>query len=180
MTKTKLALLVPMFVIACGTSGSSMTEPGTDMGAVAPFTVESGNYTASAYTVTNDCMDLPDAPFAGPVAVTNDGSGHLSLGTANQDGWSDATAHGLGTGTFTDSTHVTTTVSVDVTDMSMGSTCTHHLARNATVTVTADDTLQVQLMETGTSFMGTCPVTMDCTGSATFTLSCPNPCPAAN
>ena len=101
--------------------------------------------------------------------VSNDGHGNLSLGSSNRPGFPDPSLHSQGSGTFVDSYHATTNLEIDVSNAG----CMYHLVRADTVTLTADNTLDVAYMQTQTMHVGTCMVTVDCTSAYHFTLTKP-------
>jgi len=119
---------------------------------------------------TDSCMqnlDTANPPFA-TLQVTNDGQGHLSLGSTNVSYLSNPAFYSQGTGMFSDSYHVTT----HLDDPNANATCCmFHLVRDDMVTVSADNTLNVQYTQSQTGHMGTCTVVAtDCTSAYNFTL----------
>ena len=163
--------LTPLAVGCGGTDVGDDSFIADDM-AMQVYKVQSGTYSVSKLTKVSDaCMknlDDPQNPFSS-LAVTNDGHGKLSLGSTNVSYLSDPTLYSQGTGMFSDSYHVTTSLDADAD----ATGCMFHLARMNDVTVTADNTLDVNFTETQTNHSGTCTtgVTTDCTSNWTFTLS---------
>lgn len=174
MKTNKLALvalwLAPLAAIGCGGGDDTIFTPTPDM-AMQIFKVQSGTYNVSMLTkVSDSCMQNLDSTNFTTLGVVNDGMGHLSLGSNNVSYLSDATLYSQGSGMFTDSYHATT--HLDAQADATG--CMYHLVRDNTVTVTADNTLTVQYMQTQTNHMGTCTVvTTDCTSAYNFTLTKP-------
>jgi hypothetical protein len=173
MKMNKLALaalwLAPLAAIGCG--GDTSVTPPSDM-AMQIFRIQSGSYSVSnlAAQGTDSCMQNLTSTNFTTLGVTNDGQGHLSLGSNNSSYLSDPTLYTQGTGTFTDSYHVTTML----TDNANSAGCMYHLVRSDTVTVTADNTLNVQYTQTQTAHTGTCTVVaVDCTSAYNFTLNMP-------
>lgn len=165
--------LIPLAVGCGGTDTGDDSFIADDM-AMQIYKVQSGTYSVSQLTKVSDaCMkNLDDTanPFSA-LAVTNDGHGTLSLGSTNVSYLPDPTLYSQGTGMFSDSYHVTTSLDSDAD----ATGCMFHLVRTNDVTVTADNTLEVNFTETQTNHMGTCTtgVTTDCTSNWTFTLSMP-------
>ncbi len=163
----------PLLAVGCGGDDTtSVTTGGEDM-SMQVFRVQGGSYSVSMLTKVSDaCMknlDDPNNPFTA-LAVTNDGHGTLSLGSTNVSYLSDPTLYSQGTGMFTDSYHVTTKLDAQANF----SGCMTHLVRTNVVTVSADNTLQVQFTESQTMHAGTCTVVAtDCTSQWNYTLSMP-------
>jgi hypothetical protein len=177
MKMNQLAMLccavVPL-AIGCGGVGDDTTTVATADLSMPVFKVVSGAYTPSNITKvgTDACMLALDTAGNFPtIQVTNDGNGHLSLGTNNRPEYSDPAVYSNGTGTFSDSYHVTTSMAVDVN----ATGCMYHLVRSNVVTVTANNTLSIQFMNAETNFSGTCAagVSTDCTSAFNYTASMP-------
>lgn len=171
MKMNKLAMiacaLVPL-AVGCG-GGDDTTTVTTDDMAMQVFKVVSGTYAVSNLMSagTDTCMQNLDSSNFTTLGVVNDGMGHLSLGSNNVSYLSDSTLYSQGTGMFTDSYHVTTSLDAQAD----ASGCMYHLVRNDMVTVTADNTLQVMYKQTQTMHTGTCTVVAtDCTSQYNFTL----------
>lgn len=160
--------LAPL-VAGCGGLGDDTTAVTTDDMAMKVYKVVSGTYNVSGLMSagTDTCMQNLDSTTFTTLGVTNDGMGHLSLGSNNVSYLSDPTLYSQGTGMFTDSYHVTTHLDADAN----ATGCMFHLVRNDVVTVTADNTLSVMYMQTQTNHTGQCPiVSTDCTSAYNFTL----------
>jgi hypothetical protein len=175
ITKNVLLLwvLVPFAAIGCGGTGDDTTSVAAADLAMPIFKVVSGTYNVSGLTAvgTDTCMQNLDSTNFTTIGVTNDGNGHLSLGSNNSATLSDPTLYSNGTGTFTDSYHVTTHLD-DAGANSAG--CMYHLVRTNVVTVTADNTLSVMYTQSQTNHMGTCTVVAtDCTDSYNYTATKP-------
>lgn len=173
MKMNKIALvfcaLAPLVAVGCGGVGDDTTSVATADLAMPIFKVVSGTYNVSALAPvgTDTCMqNLTSANFT-TLGVTNDGNGHLSLGSNNRPEFADQTLYSQGTGMFTDSYHVTTHLETDAD----ATGCMYHLVRNDIVTVTDNNTLNVQYTQTQTAHMGTCTVVaVDCMSAYNFTL----------
>jgi hypothetical protein len=172
MKMNKIALiccaLVPL-AIGCGGVGDDTTTVAAADLSMPVFKVVSGSYNVSMLTSagTDTCMQNLDSTNFTSLGVVNDGNGHLSLVSNNSSYLPDASLYTQGTGMFTDSYHVTTHLEADANSAG----CMYHLVRNDVVTVTADNTLSVQYMQTQTAHMGTCTVVAtDCTSAYNFTL----------
>lgn len=173
MKMNKLALIAvafgPLLAVGCGGDDTSILGGNPDM-AMQIFRVQSGTYNVSNIQVqgTDACMKNLDATNFTTLGVTNDGHGTLSLGSNNVSYLSDPALYSQGTGMFTDSYHVTT--KLDAQANATG--CMYHLVRQDVVSVTADNTLQVQFTESQTMHAGTCTVVAtDCMSAYNFTLS---------
>ena len=163
--------LVPLAIGCGGVGGDTTTTMDVDM-SMPVFKVVSGTYNVSMLTKvgTDSCMQNLDTampPFS-TLQVTNDGQGHLSLGSTNVSYLSNPAFYSQGTGMFADSYHVTTHLD-DPSANASG--CMFHLIRDDMVTVSADNTLNVKYTQAQTAHMGTCTVVAtDCTSAYNFTL----------
>jgi hypothetical protein len=164
------ALMLLPLAAGCG-GGDTTTSPPNDM-AMQLYRVQSGSYSVSNLMAvgTDTCMqNLTSSNFT-TLGVVNDGQGHLSLGANNSAYLPDPALYTQGSGMFSDSYHVTTMLDAQANS----SGCMYHLVRSDAVTVTADNTLNVQYMQTQTMHMGTCTVVaVDCTSAYNFTLNMP-------
>ena len=172
MKINKLAMLccalVPL-AIGCGGTGDDTTTVASADLSMPVFKVVSGTYAVSMLTSagTDTCMQNLDSTNFTTLGVVNDGNGHLSLGSNNSSYLPDPALYTQGTGTFTDSYHVTTHLEADAN----AAGCMYHLVRDDMVTVTADNTLSVMYKQTQTAHAGTCTVVaVDCTSQYNFTL----------
>jgi hypothetical protein len=161
----------------CGGGGDTTSMSGPDLAMAPVFKVQSGTYAVSSLTkVSDSCMQNltdPNNPFT-MITVTNDGMGNLSLGDVHTPSGNypqyNPQAYSQGTGKFLDLYHATTTMMTMVTADSGG--CTYSLSRTNTVTVVADNTLNISYMQTQTNHTSVCsPVTVDCTSSYTYTAT---------
>ena len=170
MNKTvMIALALVPLAVGCGGVGDDTTSVAAMDLSMPVFKVVSGTYNVSNITAvgTDTCnQNLTTTNFP-TIGVTNDGNGHLSLGSNNRPEFADQTLYSQGTGTFSDSYHVTTHLETDAD----ATGCMYHLVRDDMVTVTADNTLSVMYKQTQTLHMGTCTVVaVDCTSQYNFTL----------
>ncbi len=166
-----LALVLAPLAVGCGGVGDTTAPPPNDM-AMAIFKVQSGSYSVSNLVAvgTDTCMQNLDSTNFTTLGVTNDGHGTLSLGSNNVSYLMDPTLYSQGTGMFSDSYHVTTSLNAPAN----ATGCMYQLMRTDMVTVTADNTLDVKYMQSQTMHMGTCTVvTTDCTSAYNFTLTMP-------
>jgi len=171
-----LACVAAVAVAGCGGTGADDTTTVTtgDM-AMALFKVVSGSYTISNVTKVSDACGLAlEDPATGftSIQVTNDGMGHLSLGTqcmtTGPVPTCDPAVYTNGTGMFTDSYHVTTTATTTVTADS-GATCTFGRTRTNMVTVTDNNKLQISFQEDESSVAAACQFGYtSCTSQYTF------------
>jgi hypothetical protein len=169
------ACVAALAMAGCGGTGADDTTTVTTQDLSMPlFKVVSGSYTVSNVTkVQDDCMLALEAAGAFPsIQVTNDGNGHLSLGsqcmTTGNPPTCNPAVYSNGTGMFTDSYHVTTTATTTVTADS-GGTCTYDRTRTNTVTVTDNNKLSVSFQEDESNISAGCgggPAT--CTSKYTF------------
>ena len=150
--KMMLACALLPLAIGCGGLGDTTTVTTADM-SMQVFKVVSGAYAVSNLVSagTDTCMqNLTSSNFTS-LGVVNDGNGHVSLGSNNSSYLPDPALYTQGTGTFSDSYHVTTHL-----DASANATgCMYHLVRDDVVTVTADNTLSVMYTQTQTNHTGT-------------------------
>lgn len=170
-------MMAALPLAGCGGGDTTTTAPPADM-AMKIFKVVSGAYNVSnIMKISDGCMmGLEKAGVFTMIQVTNDGSGNLSLGgmcpatggppTCNPPGYLN------GTGTFTDSYHATTMVTTMVTADSAGA-CTYNRTRTNMVTVTADNTLQIDFTNAASNIAAGCqvppPNPSSCTSHYTYT-----------
>jgi hypothetical protein len=174
MALTVAALGMAAMFGGCG-GGDDTTATNDDM-ATTVFKVEKGTYAVSNIVkVSDSCMqNLTSANFT-MLNVNNDGSGHLSLGDVHTPTGPvpqyNPEAYSQGTGMFTGLYNATTTMTTHVTATSDG-LCAYDLTRTNSVTVTADNTLDIAYMQSQTNHLPDCqPVTDDCTSQYTYTLT---------
>jgi hypothetical protein len=167
-----LAFVAAVAVAGCG-GDDTTTVSAADM-AMPLFKVVSGSYTVSNVTKVSDaCMlGLEMAGTFTTLQVTNDGNGHLSLGTQCMTTGNPPTCNPAvytnGTGMFTDSYHVTATATTTVTADSTGM-CTYGRTRTNMVTVTDNNKLHVSFQEDESSISAGCGFTgTSCTSTYTF------------
>lgn len=170
--------LTALSLVGCG-GGDTTTTPPNDM-AMALFKVQSGSYNVSNIVKVSDgcMMGLEMAGTFTSIQVTNDGQGHLSLGTMCMSTGNPPTCnpavYSNGQGMFTDSYHATTTATTMVTADS-GGVCTYNRTRNNSVTVTANNTLQIDFTNSDTTIAAGCtlppPNPNTCTSHYTYTAS---------
>lgn len=170
---TSLAM-AGLLLAGCG-GGDDTTISNIDM-AMPVYKVQSGSYNVANLTKVSDaCMiDLIGNGFS-KLMVTNDGMGHLKLGKligpTDIDPSYNPAAYSNGEGTFTDSYHVTTTMTTMVTASISGS-CTYNLTRTNQVTVTADNKLHVEFKEDESSVSAGCGLSStSCTSQYTYDAS---------
>jgi len=169
------ACVAALAVAGCGGTGADDTTTVTGMDMAMPlFKVVSGSYTVSNVTKVSDaCMLGLEAAGAFPtLQVTNDGNGHLSLGTmcttTGPVPTCNPAVYSNGTGMFTDSYHVTATATTTVT-ADTGATCTYGRTRTNMVTVTDNNKLHVAFQEDESNISAGCGFTgTSCTSTYTY------------
>jgi len=137
-----------LFLAGCG-GGDDTGTTDVDM-AMAVFKVVSGPYAVSSVTKVSDGCQLGLESGFTSIQVTNNGQGHLSLGTQCMSSGAlpncNPAVFSNGEGDFTDSFHVTTTATTVVSaDAPAG--CTYTRTRTNVVTVTANNSLHVEFTE---------------------------------
>ena len=171
------ALVAALPLAGCG--GDTTISTPADM-AMQIFKVQSGAYNVSnIMKVSDGCMmGLEMAGVFTSIQVTNDGNGNLSLGTQCMTTGNPPTCNPAvfsnGQGMFTDSYHATVMATTMVTADS-GGVCTYNRTRTSMVTVTANNTLNIDFtnadsnIATGCSAPPANPST--CTSHYTYTAS---------
>ena len=145
------ACLASTALVAAGCGGGDDTSVTTtgDM-AMTVFKVVSGSYTVKNVTKVSDaCMLALETGFTS-LQVTNNGMGHLALGTMCMSTGNPPTCNPAvytnGEGDFTSSYNVTATATTTVTaDSPPG--CTYSRTRTNVVTVTGNNALHVEFTE---------------------------------
>jgi len=180
MSKNLIASLILAVATLAGCGGEDDTSIGDVDMAMKVFKVQSGTYNVSNLVQVSDaCMlglsTTGTNPFA-TLPVVNDGMGNLKLGTMRGPADSPPTynpaAYSQGSGMFSDSFHATTTMTTMVTADTSGA-CTYNMTRTNTVTVTADNKLDVSFSHMTSSRTAGCipDVGTSCSSSYTYTLS---------
>jgi hypothetical protein len=162
----------------CGGGDDTTTGGGNEDMAMQVFKVQSGSYMIKNLTKVSDACGLAlENPATVPpftsVQVTNNGQGHLSLGTMCMSSGNPPTCtpavYSLGEGDFTSSYNVTTMATTNVSYDASGG-CKADRTRTNVVTVTANNSLHIEFTEDESNITTTgCGVTFTtCQSKYTF------------